>query len=61
MRGHTTPRPVKETRPTMHGSRSERRLMSGVGALIRWNASHVPLTGDKPRDSRPRGRRDSQP
>lgn len=46
--GSDKPRVVKETRPTMHGSRNEQRLMSGTGGLIKWNASRVKVTGEKP-------------
>ena len=40
-------------RPKMHGSVAERRLMGGTGALIKWSAAKVPVTGDKPRSGRP--------
>jgi len=33
----------------MHGSTSEWSLMSGRGGLIKWNASRVKVTGEKPR------------
>lgn len=35
-------------RPTMHGSKSEWRLMSGTGALIKWSAGHVAVVGEAP-------------
>ena len=38
--------------PTMHGSKSEWRLMSGLGALIKLDAGRVPLTGDRPEGRR---------
>jgi hypothetical protein len=33
---------------TMHGSKPERKLMSGTGALIKQDASKVKVTGEKP-------------
>ncbi len=38
----------ENNRPTMHGSKSEFRLMSGTGALIKWSAEHVGVTGEAP-------------
>lgn len=38
----------ENNRPTMHGSKSEWRLMSGTGALIKWSAEHVAVTGEAP-------------
>lgn len=46
--GSDKPRTVRETRPKMHGSRAERRLMSGNGGLIKQNATRVKVTGEKP-------------
>lgn len=37
-----------DNRPTMHGSKAERNLMAGRGALIRWSADHVQVSGEKP-------------
>lgn len=34
--------------PRMHGSRAEWNLMSGTGALIKLDATRVPLTGGRP-------------
>jgi hypothetical protein len=39
---------VKETRPKMHGSRAERSLMSGTGALIKQSGNKVKVSGEKP-------------
>jgi hypothetical protein len=51
--GNDNPRAPKDTRPAMHGSKAEWRLMSGVGALIKQDATRVPLTGGRPgRNSR---------
>jgi hypothetical protein len=47
--GNDKPRAVKETRPTMHGSRAERRLASGTGGLIKQSGKRVKVTGEKPR------------
>ena len=46
--GNDDPRRIRETRPAMHGSRAERKLMSGTGALIKQDASKVKVTGEKP-------------
>lgn len=43
-----TPRPIRDTRITQHGTRAERRLLMRTGALIRQDASRVPVAGDKP-------------
>jgi hypothetical protein len=51
--GSDKPRTVKDTRPTSHGSRAEKKLLSGTGALNRQDASKVPLSGDRPRGNRP--------
>jgi len=47
---------IRETRPTMHGSRAERKLMSGLGALIKQDASKVKVTGEKPAEGNRRPR-----
>jgi len=46
--GSDKPRAITDTRPTMHGSRAERRLMGGAGALIKQDASRVRVTGEGP-------------
>lgn len=46
----------EDNRPTMHGSKPEWRLMSGTGALIKWSAEHVAVTGEAP-ECTPRGPR----
>jgi hypothetical protein len=51
--GSDVPRAVKDTRLKSHGSRAEKSLLSGTGALIRQSGKHVPLSGDRPRGKRP--------
>jgi hypothetical protein len=46
--GNDDPRRVKGTGRTMHGSKHEQRLMSGLGRLIRQDGSRVTVSGDKP-------------
>ena len=58
--GNSNPRVIKhadrtarseDNRPTMHGSKSEWRLMSGTGALIHWGLTdivHVNVSGEGP-------------
>lgn len=35
-------------RLTSHGNHAEKMLLGGRGALIRWNAKTVKVTGEKP-------------
>jgi hypothetical protein len=42
-----------DSRPTDHGSRAAKSLLSGSGALIRQSGKRVPLTGDRARGNRP--------
>ena len=49
----------QNNRPTMHGSKSEWKLMSGTGAVINWGRNgdiHVNVTGEGP-DATPEGNR----
>jgi hypothetical protein len=52
--GDDNPRAPRDTRPTMHGSQAEYRLMAGTGGVIdRDPRGRVPVSGDKPgRNSR---------
>lgn len=43
-------------RLTSHGSEAEKRLLSGRGALIRWNVNRVKVTGEKPSTNARRNR-----
>lgn len=52
--GKDEPRPVKGKQLKMHGSRGEKRLMSGKGGLIKTNAKRVKVTGEKPGKRGPR-------
>jgi hypothetical protein len=47
--GSDKPRPIKDTRLKMHGSRGEKQLMSGKGGLIKQDAKRWKVTGEKPR------------
>lgn len=38
----------QNNRPTDHGSKAGKTLLSGRGALIRWSGDHVQVTGEKP-------------
>lgn len=38
----------QNNRPTDHGSKAGKALLSGRGALIRWSGDHVQVTGEKP-------------
>lgn len=38
--------------PTMHGSKSEWKLMSGLGSLLKWSGERAPLLGDRPEGRR---------
>ena len=60
--GSDEPRTVKrpgtaarsqDNRPTMHGSKAGRQLMSGTGGLIKWSGERVKVTGEKPQGRRP--------
>jgi hypothetical protein len=58
--GNDNPRAVRDSRPTLHGSKAEFRLMSGIGGIIdRDPRGRVPVSGDKPgrNASKPRGRK----
>ena len=44
----------QNNRPTMHGSKAERNLMAGRGALIEWSGDHVQVSGEKPGGGRQR-------
>ena len=46
----------KQRTRTMHGTTAEHRLMAGKGALIRWNAQKVKVTGEKPGTNSKRGK-----
>jgi len=46
--GSNKPRTVRDTRPAMHGTRSERWLMGGGGGLIKQNGSRARVSGEKP-------------
>jgi hypothetical protein len=52
--GDDNPRAPRDTRPTMHGSQAEWRLMSGTGGVPdRFARGRVPAAGDRPgRNSR---------
>ena len=55
--GSNEPRTVKRAdadaraqnnRPTDHGSKAGKTLLSGRGALIRWSGDHVQVSGEGP-------------
>lgn len=50
--GDDKPRKLDGKQLKMHGSRAERRLAGGKGALIKQNGSRVKVTGEKPRGKR---------
>lgn len=50
-RGGQDPRAASHL-PTMHGSKSEWTLMSGLGSLLKWSGERAPLTGDRPEGRR---------
>ena len=52
--GNDKPRKLGGKQLKMHGTRAERRLMSGTGALIKRDASRVKVTGEKPGKRGPR-------
>lgn len=43
-----------DNRATMHGSKAERNLMAGRGALIKWSGDRVQASGEKPGGGRQR-------
>jgi hypothetical protein len=44
----------QNNRPTDHGSKAGKTLLSGRGALIRWSGDHVQVSGEKPGGGRQR-------
>ena len=59
--GSDEPRTVKRAgadarsqnnRPTDHGSKAGKSLLSGKGALIKWSGDHVQVSGEKPKGRR---------